>query len=184
MLMTLVLAPQGLEILHRLDVHQRARQKGADADVDRQAALDSIDDPAVDDLAGFVALLDLRPDLHPLRFLLRENDMAFGVLGPLQQNLDVVAYLDRDIAVVVHELVDRDQSFGLVADVDNHMVGADADDMTGDNLPLREMPHALVIHRYHFIVIELGLLFFAAVGVGNVGRPLLFFNGLHENTTS
>lgn len=110
--------------------------------------------------------------------------MAFGVFGPFQQDLDIVAHLNRDLAVVVGEFLERNKSFGLVADVYNDMVGTDADDMPGDDLPLREMPHAFVIERHHFIVIELGLLFFVTVGVGNVGRPLLFFNGLHKKTTS
>ena len=81
-------------------------QERADADVDGEPALDALDDAADDDLALGVGLLDLVPDLHLLGFFAREDDVAFAVFGPLEQHVDDVAGLDRDLAALVEELVD------------------------------------------------------------------------------
>ena len=97
-----------------------AGQERADADVHREAALDPLDDAADDDLALGVGLLDLVPDLHLLGFFAREDDVAFAVFGALEQHVDDVAGLHGDLAVLVEELVDGDDAFGLVADVDDH----------------------------------------------------------------
>ena len=66
-------------------------QERADADVDGEAALDALDDAADDDLAVGVGLLDLVPDLHLLGLLAREHDVAFTILGALEQHVDRVA---------------------------------------------------------------------------------------------
>ena len=114
-----LLAAQRVEVADGTDVDLRAGQERADADVDREAALDALDDAADDDLALGVGLLDLVPDLHLLGFFAREDDVAFAVFGALEQHVDDVAGLDGDLAVLVEELVDRDDAFGLVADVDD-----------------------------------------------------------------
>ena len=66
-----------------------------------------------------VGLLDLVPDLHLLGFFAREDDVAFAVFGALEQHVDDVAGLHGDLAGLVDELVDRNDAFGLVADVDD-----------------------------------------------------------------
>ena len=114
-----LLPAQRVEVAHRAHVDLRAGQERADADVDREAALDPLDDAADDDLALGVGLLDLVPDLHLLGFFAREDDVAFAVFGALEQHVDGVARLHGDLAVLVEELVDRDDAFGLVADVDD-----------------------------------------------------------------
>ena len=121
-------ALEALEVLHRLDVGERARQEGADADVDRQAALDAIDDPALDDAALLEAVLHVGPDAHARRLGVGQQDVAFEVLGLLEEHLDVVADRDGQLALFVEELGDRDQTFRLVADVDHHRVVGDRDD--------------------------------------------------------
>jgi hypothetical protein len=65
------------------------REERADADVDCETALDAFDHAADDDLAIGIGLLDLVPDLHLLGLLAREHDVAFTILGPLQQHVDV-----------------------------------------------------------------------------------------------
>ncbi len=87
------LAAQRVEVAHRTHVDLRAGQERAHADVDREAALDALDDAADDDLALGVGLLDLVPDLHLLGFFAREDDVAFAILGALEQHVDDVAGL-------------------------------------------------------------------------------------------
>ena len=92
-----LLAAQRVEVAHRAHVDLRAGQERADADVDRQPALDALDDAADDDLALGIGLLDLVPDLHLLGFFAREDDVAFAVFGALEQHVDDVARLDGDL---------------------------------------------------------------------------------------
>jgi hypothetical protein len=75
---------------------------------------------ADDDLAFGIGLLDLVPDLHLLGFFARENDVALTVFGALEQHVDGVARLDGNLAGLIDELVDGNDPFGLVADVDDH----------------------------------------------------------------
>src|SRR5262245_32047290 len=115
-----LLSAQRIEVANRSDVDLRSGQERANADVHGEPALRPFDDAADDDLLLDVGLLDLVPDLHLLRFFARQHDVAFAVLRPLEQDVDNVAGFDRDVAVLVQELRNRDDAFGLVADVDNH----------------------------------------------------------------
>ena len=57
-------------------------------------------DPVDDDLALGIGLLDFVPDLHLLAFSAREDDVAFTILGALEQHVDDVAGLNRHFAAV------------------------------------------------------------------------------------
>ena len=94
-------------------------QERTDADVDGKTALDALDDAADDDLPLGVGLLDIVPDLHLLGFFTREHDVAVAILGALEQDVDNVAGLHRDLPGLVDKLVDGDDAFRLVADVDD-----------------------------------------------------------------
>ncbi len=147
-----LLALERLEVLDRLDVGEAAGQEGAHADVDGQAALDAVDDAALDDAAFLEALLDVGPDPHPLGLRVREQHVPLDVLGALEQHLDLVADLDRELAFHVAELVDRDQTLRLVADVDHHRVVVDRDHLAADDLALGEVAQALVVERDELLV--------------------------------
>src|SRR6185503_1622414 len=110
---------QRVEVPYRTHVDLRAGKERADADIDREPALDALDDAADDDLAIGIGLLDLVPDLHLLGLLAREDDVAFTILGAFEQHVDHVARLDGDLAGFIEELVDLDETFGFVADVDD-----------------------------------------------------------------
>ena len=139
------LAAQRVEVAHGTHVDLRAGQERAHADVDRQSALDALDDAADDDLALGVGLLDLVPDLHLLGFFAREDDVAFAILGALEQHVDDVAGLHRDLAVLVEELADRDHALGLVADVDDDFRRGDLEDRALDDLAFRDVSEAAIV---------------------------------------
>ena len=82
---------EAVEVAHRPDVHLAAGQEGAHADVDGEAALDALDDPARDHAALLVGALHVVPDLHLLGFFLGQDDVAFLVLGLLEKDVDDVA---------------------------------------------------------------------------------------------
>src|SRR3954469_18947920 len=139
------LAAQRVEVADGADINLRTGQEGADADVHRQAALDPLDDAADDDLALRVGLLDFVPNLHLLGFFAREDDVAFAVFGALEEHVDDVAGLDRDFAVLVEELVDRNDPFRLVADVDNHFRRGHLENRALDDLTFRDVPEAVIV---------------------------------------
>ena len=106
-----------LQVANRPEVHLGARQERLHADVHGQAALHPGQHRALDGLVRLVGGADLVPDLEPVRLLLGEHDPAVLALGVLDQDVDLVAGLDEQRAVLVHELPGVDQSFGLEAHV-------------------------------------------------------------------
>src|SRR5205823_4531586 len=140
-----LLAAQRVEISHGTHVDLRSGQERADADVDREAALDPLDDAADDDLALGVGLLDLVPDLHLLGFFAREDDVSFAVFRALEQYVDDVARLNGDFAVLVEELGDLDDAFRLVTDVDDHFRRGHLENRPLDDLTFRDVPEAAIV---------------------------------------
>ena len=139
------LAAQRVEVPHRPHVDLRSRQERAHADVDGQPALDALDDAADDHLAILVGLLDLVPNLHLLGLLAREDDVALTVLGPLEQHVDRVAGLRRDLAGLVDEFFDRNDAFGLEADVHDDFSGRHFDDGALDDFAFRDIAEAGIV---------------------------------------
>src|ERR1700686_2567206 len=109
-----LLPSQRVEVFHRLRVDERARKERFHAsDIDRKTALDAIDYAAGDGLVPFERCLDAVPDKHALRFFPRENDVAARILEPLEVDVDLVARLDLNRAVVAHDFIDRQEALRL-----------------------------------------------------------------------
>ena len=130
-----------VEVRHAADVDERRRQEAAHAEVDDQAALDDLDDGALDRLAGLGRRFDAPPRLLEARALLRHDQAAVLVLLGEDDRVDLLA--ERDLVVRVDRLADRqlvrgDDALGLVADVDEDLVLVDPDDVARDDLPLLE----------------------------------------------
>ncbi|MDQ7086714.1 MAG: hypothetical protein Q9Q13_02130 [Acidobacteriota bacterium] len=106
-----------LEIAHGTHIHQRAGQEGANSDIHRQAALDAIDDPPGENLAGAVGRLDPFPDLDPFGLLLGERDVVVVLGQGLDHRLDGVADLDFVFFAGLAELRAGDSPLFLEADV-------------------------------------------------------------------
>jgi hypothetical protein len=140
-----VLAPESLEVLDGLHVHERARQERLDADVDREAALDAVDDAPADGRARAVGLLYLVPDLHLLGLVLGQDDVAVLVLGSLEKHVDRVALLDGDLAGEVGEFREGDDPLGLVADVDDHLGRGDRQNAAPDDLALLQVLEGVLV---------------------------------------
>ena len=126
-------AAQAVEVAHGAHIDLRSGQKGADADVDGQAALDALDDAALDHGPFAVGALDLIPDLHPLGFFAGQDDIAVGILGLFQENIDGIAGFDGDLAAIVHKLLNRDDPLGFESDIDNDSAAGDGDDSSLDD---------------------------------------------------
>ena len=130
-----------VEVRHAADVDQRRGQEAAHAEVDDQAALDDLDDRALDGLAGLGRRLDAPPRLLEAGALLGHDQAAVLVLLGEDQGVDLLAHLDLVVRVDVladGKLVGGDDPLALVADVDEDLVVVDADDAAGDDLALLE----------------------------------------------
>src|SRR5262249_38395718 len=98
----------------------------------------------------------------------RENGVAFLVFEALDQHVDFVARLDGQVAGAVGELFAGDDAFGLVPDVDHHVLVGDADDGAADDFAFLfgSSLFALVVFARGLEVAA------AALGVGGLFRCL------------
>ena len=85
------LAGELLEVVDAADVDERGGQEAADPEVEDQAALDDLDDGALDRLAGLGGGLDLAPGLLEAGALLGEDQAALGVLLGEDEGVDLLA---------------------------------------------------------------------------------------------
>ena len=89
-------AHQRRDVAHRADVHLGARQEGHGAvEIDGVAALDLVEDDAVDALVVLERLLELHPAFLAARLVAGDDGLAERVLDALDIDLDLVADLDR-----------------------------------------------------------------------------------------
>src|SRR4029078_3900845 len=141
------LADVRLQVAHAAHLHQRGRQEAAQADVEDQAALDDLDDGALDDAVLLLDLLDGAPGALVLGALLGQDQPALFVLLLEDQGLDLVADLDDLVGVDVvldRQLTRGDDALGLVADVEEDLVAIDLDDDAFDDVSVVEVLDRLV----------------------------------------
>src|SRR3954452_3696574 len=123
-----------VEVGHAADVDERGGQEAAHPEVEDEAALDDLDDGAGDGLAGLGGGLDRAPGLLEAGLLLGQDQPAVLVLLGEDEGVHLLAELDLVVRVdrlADGQLVDRDDPFGLVADVDQDLVVVDPDDVAG-----------------------------------------------------
>ena len=137
-----------VQVLHAPDVDQRGGQEAAHPEVEDEAALDDLDDHAVDRLAALGRSLDALPRLLEAGALLREDEAAVRVLLLHDEGVDLVT--EGHLLVGIHvpanrQLGDRDDAFGLVADVDEDLVLVDPDDLARHHVALAERRERAVV---------------------------------------
>src|SRR5438128_2240396 len=122
------------DVADRPDVDLAARQEGDGAvEIDRGAALDLVEDDALDLLVGLERLLEAAPALLPARLVAREHRFAERVLDPLQIHFDGVADFQLVLAARTGKFPQRNPAFGLQSDVDDGEILLDADDGAFDH---------------------------------------------------
>jgi len=136
-----------LEVADPSHLDQGRRQEAAQADVEDQAALDDLDDGAGDDAVLVLDLLDRAPGALVLGALLGQDEAALLVLLLEDQGLDVLADL-HDLSgvdiVLDRELAGGDDTFGLVADVEQDLVSIDLDNGALNDVTVVEVLDGLV----------------------------------------
>lgn len=132
---------EGLRIVHqrghvadRANIDLRTRQEGdRTVEVDREAALDLVEDHAFDALASFELGFELDPAFFAASLLARQNGFAERVFDALDINFDFVADLQQAVLGARAEFLERDAALNLQADVDNGDVLLNTrDDALGD----------------------------------------------------
>ncbi|CAM5444770.1 hypothetical protein STENM327S_00054 [Streptomyces tendae] len=142
-----LLAHVGLEVADAAHLDQGGREEAAEADVEDETTLDDLDDGTGDDAVLFLDLLDGAPGPLVLGALLREDQAAFLVLLLEDKGLDLVTDGDDLVGVDVvldRELAARDDTFGLVTDVEQDLVPVDLHDDAVDDVAVVEVLDRLV----------------------------------------
>src|SRR5262249_19885308 len=88
------LAEELVEVVDAANVDQRCGEEPADPEVEDKAALDDLDDAALDRLTGLGRGLDPAPGLLEAGALLRQHQAALGVLLGEDQGVDLFSELD------------------------------------------------------------------------------------------
>src|SRR5262249_58095015 len=105
---------QGRYVADRTDVDLRARQEGDRAvEVDGEAALDLVEDDAVDLFVVLERLLQLAPALLAARLVARQHGFAERILDAVEEHLDLVADLELAFTSGAGKLAQRDAALGL-----------------------------------------------------------------------
>ena len=117
-------------VLDRADIDLAAgKERHGAVEIDGEAALDAIEDDALDLLAGVELLLKLGPAILAARFLAAEHGLAGGILDALDVDFHLVANPDGGRLPRHCEFFKRDAAFGFETDVDNREILFDGDDL-------------------------------------------------------
>ncbi len=92
----------GVQITYRTQIGLGARQKSARAvNIDRQSALDSLNDDGLNGPLFVIGFLNLIPCPQPLGFLVREVDVAFLGRAFVAHDVNFVARLKPGVALMI-----------------------------------------------------------------------------------
>ena len=135
---------QRRDVAHRTNVDLAARQERDGAvEIDGEAALDLVEDDALDLFVLLERLLELDPALLAPRLVTRDDGFAERVLDPLEIDFDLVAEAGGRVAPMIGEFLERHAPFGLEADVDDGHVLFDRDDLALDDRSLERLVVAI-----------------------------------------
>src|SRR5215469_1938522 len=134
------------DVADRTDVDLAARQEGDGAvEVDRKAALDLVEDHALDFFVPLERPFQPAPTLLAARLVARQHRLAERVLDPLQIDLDCVPDLEIAVPPGSGKFPERHPPLGLEPDIDDRKVLLDADDGALDHCTFLEVA---VIERF------------------------------------
>ena len=122
-----ILADQGVQVAHRTRIGLRSRHESLDAHVHRQAAFDAAQHAAGDDELLLVGLFEVVPNAQPGGPRMGEQDVSFNLLAMVDHHVHDVAGPDGDFAARTLKLLDRNEAFGLVSEIDDDVFGGQAE---------------------------------------------------------
>ena len=143
------------EVLDATEVDEGGGQEAAQTDVEDKAALDDLDDLALDVLASVELLLDAVPSTLVLGALLGEDQTAVLVLLLENEGLNGVAQVHDVSGVGVladGQLADGNNALRLEADVKQDLIALNLDNGTRDKITLVEIGNGTVDEVVHLLV--------------------------------
>ena len=148
----------GGEVLDATEVDEGSGQEATQADVEDQAALDNLDNLALDILAGVELLLDAVPSTLVLGTLLGQDQTTVLVLLLENQSLDGITECNDVCRVSVladGQLADRDNALGLESDVNEHLVMLDLNDSAVNEIALIKVGNRTVDEVVHLLLVDI-----------------------------
>src|SRR5580704_895262 len=131
---------QRRHVADRPDIDLAARQERHRAvEIDRKAALDLIEDDALDLFVALERLLELAPAFLAPGLVARQHGLAKRIVDPLEIDLDRVADLDVVLAPRSGELAQRHAALGFQSDIDDRKVLFDPDHGPLDDGPFLQI---------------------------------------------
>ena len=131
-------------IADRTNIDLAARQKRDGAvEIDREAALDLIEDDPFNLFLFLESLFELDPAFLAPRLVARDDRLAERVLDPLEIDLDLVADGELAFAPGPLKFLERHAAFGLQTEIDDGDVFFDGDDAALDDRPLESFVLAI-----------------------------------------
>src|SRR5690606_16557505 len=128
------LAFQVSGVTHRTDIDQGTWQERTDAvNVDSEAALNLTVDNALDHFLSGESCFQNDPALGTLGFLAGQLGLTEAIFNRVQRNVNFVTHADGQLALLVVELLDRDDALGLQTGMDGDPVTIDVDHDAGDD---------------------------------------------------
>ncbi len=101
-----------------------------------------------------VGLVEVVPDAQARGAGMREQHVAFRLLALLDHHIDHVAGLHRHFAARRAKLLDGDDAFGLVSEIDDHVLGGDSKDGALQNFVGRGRGEVAVIVEKILVVLR------------------------------
>ena len=146
---------KGAEILHAAKVNKRCGQEAAKTDVKNQAALDNLDDLALNSLAGVELLLNGFPRALVLGTLLGEHQTTLFILFLKNQSLNFIAhvYKLRGLNILAdRKLAGRNNALRLISDVKQDLIALNLDDGAGNKVSLVKIGDSAVDEIVHLLI--------------------------------
>src|SRR5690606_28715234 len=123
---------QRRDVTNRTNINLRTRQEGhGTVEIDREAALDLIEDDAFDTLAGIEFGFETNPAFFTTRLFARQDSLAQRVFDALDIDLDFVTGLQ--FLGGNAKFLERHTTFDLEADIDDGHVFINGRDKTLDD---------------------------------------------------
>ena len=143
------------KILDTTEVNKGCRQEATEANVKNQAALNNLDNLALNGLTSAELILNCLPSTLVLSTLLGENQTALFVLFLENKSLDVLTQGDDLCRVNVftnRKLTSRNNALRLVANVYEDLIALNLDDGAVDKISLIKIGNSAVDQAVHFLI--------------------------------
>ena len=148
----------GGEVLDATEVDEGSGQEATQADVEDQAALDNLDNLALDVLAGVELLLDAVPSTLVLGTLLGQDQTTVLVLLLENEGLDGITECNDVCRVSVladGQLAGRGDALALEADVHQHLVVLHLNDSAVNEIALIKVGNRTVDEVVHLLLVDI-----------------------------